>query len=47
MDHSAELFKDYVARHGTPEHVRMLRDSLDSLAQKGRKITITRAMEEV
>ena len=47
MNHSAEVAKDYMVRHGTPEHVRMLRDHFDSLLQKGGKITITRAMEEV
>lgn len=40
MNQSTELFKDYVVKHGTPEHVRMLRDRLDSLVQ-GDKITIT------
>ena len=49
MNHSAEVAKDYMARHGTPEEVGMLRDHFDTLLQKGGKITITitMAMEEV
>ena len=40
MDDATEIVKDYVARHGTPEHVRMLRDHLESL--QGPSISITR-----
>ena len=46
MKHSAEVAKDYVARHGTPEDVRKMRDYLDSLVQD-KKVTITRELEEV
>lgn len=46
MEHSAEVVKDYVAKHGTPEHVRMVRDRFNSMVQ-GPSISITRTLEEV